>query len=167
MKKFFLLLSVLLIFFATTSLTTFAQDTVREPTQPIDAAAPTATPTPADAPPQPASGTNPTAPQIPSPSTIYNDTNGVFDIGKRTRYTLTGIVNTLLPGVATWIAGFLAALGVIFLIYAGILFLTAGGEEDKITEATKTAVYVVVGLFLTMFAYALVYLFLTLFSPSG
>lgn len=99
----------------------------------------------------------------PQPSDIY--TGSFFNRSTDSRYTLQGVVDTLLPGVARWIAGFLAALGVIFLIYAGIQFLTAGGEEEKISEAIKTAVYVVAGLLLTMFAYALVYLFLTLFSP--
>jgi len=99
----------------------------------------------------------------PQPSDIY--TGNFFNRSTDSRYTLQGVVDTLLPGVARWIAGFLAALGVIFLIYAGIQFLTAGGEEEKISEAIKTAVYVVAGLLLTMFAYALVYLFLTLFSP--
>jgi hypothetical protein len=85
------------------------------------------------------------------------------------RYRLTGeggIITSLLPRVATWMTGLLAAVAVLFLMYAGILFLTAGGEEEKISEATKTAVYVVLGLILAMFGYVLVYLFLTLFNPA-
>lgn len=97
------------------------------------------------------------------PSEIYQ--GGFFNAQGEGRYDLAQVVDVFLPGVARWIAGFLAALAVIFLIYAGIQFLTAGGEEEKISEAIKTALYVVAGLLLTMFAYALVYLFLTLFSP--
>lgn len=97
------------------------------------------------------------------PSPIY--TGEFFRRDDSERYKLDGVVNTLLPGAARWITGFLAAIAVLFLIYAGILYLTAGGEEEKISEATKTAVYVVIGLVLAMFGYVLVYLFLTLFSP--
>jgi hypothetical protein len=98
------------------------------------------------------------------PADIY--TGNFFRANESERYTLNGVIEVLLPGVARWIAGFLAALAVIFLIYAGVLFLTAGGEEEKISEATKTAFYVLVGVVLTMFAYVIVYLFLTLFNPS-
>lgn len=102
-------------------------------------------------------------PATPTASPIYG--GDFFNAGDSDRYSLDNVVDNVLPGVAQWIAGFLAALAVIFLIYAGILYLTAGGEEEKITEATKTAFYVLVGLLLTMFAYVLVYLFLSLFNP--
>jgi|SRR5690606_14364365 len=129
---------------------------------------------------------SPTSPQTPSTTTTSSESNSEApddEVQRRTgpeevysgaffrtdesdRYKLQGVIEVLLPGLARWIAGFLAALAVIFLIYAGILFLTAGGEEEKISEAIKTAVYALLGLILTMFAYVLVYLFLTLFNPS-
>lgn len=82
------------------------------------------------------------------------------------RYSFTNVVTNLLPSVATWLAGFLAALAVIFLIVAGFQFITAGGEPDKITQASKTAFYVLAGVLLSMFAYAIVYLILTIFTPA-
>lgn len=88
------------------------------------------------------------------------------DLGKDpSRYTIKGLTEVILPGVAKWVAAFLGALAVIFLIVAGIQFLMAGGEPEKITKAAKTAFYVIAGVLLVMFAYALVFLFLTIFSP--
>jgi len=86
----------------------------------------------------------------------------------KAKYQLTGtgsLTETLLPGIASYIAGFLGAIAILFLIWAGIQFLTAEGEPDKIAQATKTAFYVIAGLLLVIFAYALVYLFLTVFAP--
>lgn len=81
------------------------------------------------------------------------------------QYTLTNLTTKVLPAAAGWIASFLGAIAVLFLIWAGIQFLTAEGEPDKIAQATKTAFYVIAGVLLLMFASALVYLFLTIFAP--
>lgn len=80
-------------------------------------------------------------------------------------FSKEGITKTLLPRLATWITGFLAAISVLFLMYAGYEYMTAGGEEEKLTHARNTALYTILGVVLMMFAYALVYLFLTLFTP--
>jgi len=77
-------------------------------------------------------------------------------------YTKEGITKVLLPRIANTVAGFLAAIGVVFLIVSGIQFLMSQGEPENITKAAKSAFYVVIGLVLLMFAYAMVYLFLTL-----
>lgn len=129
----------------------------------------TGTPPPAGGPPAP------TPPPTPTPdpgvtttttTTIGNFYTGDFRSQDPARYSLNGLINTVLPGAARWIAGFLGALAVLFLIWAGIQFLTAGGEPEKISQATKTAFYVIAGVLLVMFASALVFLFLTIFSPA-
>lgn len=81
------------------------------------------------------------------------------------RYSIKNIRDVLLPSVARYVASFLGALAVLALIWAGVLFLTAGGEEEKISKATKTAFYTLAALLLMMFGYVLVYLFLTIFTP--
>lgn len=87
-----------------------------------------------------------------------------FDQG---RYSLENIANNLLPSVATYLGGFIAAVAVVFLVWAGVQFLTAGGDEEKIGKAAKTAFYIIGALVLMSFAYALVALFLSLFNPSA
>lgn len=108
-------------------------------------------------------GTTVTPPTSTPGTSIYS---GRFSENRQGRYSFSNVVNNLLPQAARWIAGFLAALGVLFLIYAGFQYITAEGEPDKIAQASKTALYVIAGLLLSMFAYAIVYLILTFFTPG-
>lgn len=43
-----------------------------------------------------------------------------------------------------WVMGIFWVLAVVFLIWAAFLFLTAGGEEEKITKAKKIILYAVI-----------------------
>lgn len=107
---------------------------------------------------------NPAPPPEPAPAPFYTDK---FFETTGNEYSVDWLVGTFLPRAAQWIAGFLGALAVLFLIWAGIQFLTAEGDADKISQATKTAFYVIAGVLLVMFASAMVYLFLTIFAPSS
>ncbi|GEM_PF-4477396 len=80
------------------------------------------------------------------------------------KYSINNVANSLIPSVATWITSFLGALAVLSLFYSGYEFLTAGGDAEKVSHAAKSAYYVALGLVLMMFAYAIVYLLLTIFS---
>ncbi len=62
------------------------------------------------------------------------------------------------------IKGALSLVGTIFLIltvYAGILWMTAQGNDDQIDKAVKIIKASVVGLFITMSAYAITYFITT------
>ena len=62
------------------------------------------------------------------------------------------------------IKGVLSLVGTIFLIltvYAGILWMTAQGEDTQIEKATKIIKASVIGLFITMSAYAITYFITT------
>lgn len=107
--------------------------------------------------------TTTTPPVIRTPEIIAPSSLGTRNAS---RYSYREIANTLLPSVATWLASALGALAVLFLIWAGIQFLTAEGDPEKIGAATKTALYVIAGVVLVMFAYAMVYLFLSIFTPG-
>lgn len=61
---------------------------------------------------------------------------------------ITTIINTML-----FIVGLLA---VIMIIYAGIRFVTAHGDEKQVESARQTIIYSVVGLIVAILAYALV-----------
>lgn len=61
---------------------------------------------------------------------------------------ITTIINTML-----FIVGLLA---VIMIIYAGIRFVTAHGDEQQVKGARQTIIYSVVGLIVAIVAYALV-----------
>ncbi len=81
--------------------------------------------------------------------------NAVKDTGLDTG----GDGDTLLTtSVGTVIKAALALVGTIFFvltIYAGILWMTAAGEEEKVTKAKNIIIAAVIGLFIVMSAYAI------------
>jgi len=68
--------------------------------------------------------------------------------------------NSLGGIVATAIQAFLGLLGIIFLvliIYAGFNWMTAQGEEEKVTKAKETLQRAVIGLIIIIAAYSITY----------
>lgn len=62
--------------------------------------------------------------------------------------------------VATVIQAFLGLLGIIFLVlilYAGYQWMTAQGEEEKVTKAKDTLQRAVIGLIIIIAAYSITY----------
>lgn len=55
-------------------------------------------------------------------------------------------VLSIINNAATWLFGILAAIAVVLLIYAAFLFLTSGGEEERVKTARKYVVYALIGL---------------------
>lgn len=75
-----------------------------------------------------------------------------------------------LPGIIqTAISAFLGLLGIIFLvliIYAGFEWMTAQGDEEKVTKAKDTLTRAVIGLVIIIAAYSITY-FVFSSLPSG
>ena len=72
----------------------------------------------------------------------------------------TGLSKDLPTAIAAVIKTILALVGTIFLIltiYAGILWMTAAGEEDKVTKAKDIIRASIIGLVVIMSAYAITY----------
>lgn len=63
------------------------------------------------------------------------------------RHTVVNIIKIVL--------GFLGILVVILILYAGFLWMTAGGNEEKISEAKKIITACVIGLVIILSAYAI------------
>jgi len=66
--------------------------------------------------------------------------------------------------VATVVKAFLGLLGIIFLvliIYAGYNWMTAQGDEEKVTKAKETLTRAVIGLVIITAAYAITYFVFT------
>jgi len=62
--------------------------------------------------------------------------------------------------MATAIKAFLGLLGIIFLvliIYAGYTWMTAQGEEEKVTRAKETLQRAIIGLIIIVAAYSITY----------
>lgn len=60
--------------------------------------------------------------------------------------TVTGIVSNFM----TWILGLVGFLGIIGFAIAGILYLTAAGDEDRIGTAKKAMMWSIVGVIVAL-----------------
>lgn len=70
----------------------------------------------------------------------------------------TGLESNLETSLSTVIKGVLSLLGTIFLIlmvYAGILWMTAQGAEEKVTKAKDIIKAAIIGLIVVLSAYAI------------
>ena len=69
-------------------------------------------------------------------------------LGKRdVRETIATIIRILL--------GLLGMVSLVFIIYAGFTWMTAGGNEEKVTTAKKTLWAAIIGLVIIMSAYSI------------
>lgn len=68
------------------------------------------------------------------------------------------LFSKIIPFLITWGINLAMALAVIAGIFAGYLFLTAFGDEDKRGRAVQTLIYAAVGLVVAMTAYGIVYI---------
>lgn len=66
------------------------------------------------------------------------------------------------PGIITFevlqiVLGFLGIVGVIMMIYAGFLWITAGGEEEKAKQGRTILFQAIVGILIVLAAYTITY----------
>ena len=77
--------------------------------------------------------------------------NSTFDVDNTTENTLTEYIGLLVNIV-------LGLLGVIFtllIIYSGYTWMTAGGNEDKVSKASTTIKVAIIGLLIVIGAFAI------------
>ncbi|MBI2985015.1 MAG: hypothetical protein HYY50_05335 [Candidatus Kerfeldbacteria bacterium] len=58
--------------------------------------------------------------------------------------------------VIRFVLGFMTLVAVVFIIYGGFVWLTAGGNEDRIEKAKKIISAAVIGLIVILLAWAIV-----------
>lgn len=58
----------------------------------------------------------------------------------------------ILCTIAGWMFTFLIVLAIIFVIYAALNYLTAGGETEKVTKANHMLIYAVVAIVVGLLA---------------
>lgn len=71
-----------------------------------------------------------------------------------------GLQSDITVTISSVIKGVLALVGTIFLIltiYAGILWMTASGNEEQVGTARKILSAAIIGMFITMSAYTITY----------
>lgn len=94
--------------------------------------------------------------------------NNLDTVGNQAGYAKAD--NTSVATIAgTIVATVLSLLGVIFIvliIYAGITWMTAGGEEAKIEKAQKILRNAIIGLVITVSVYAIYQLVVLMVLPN-
>ena len=70
----------------------------------------------------------------------------------------TSIVNT-----ALFVIG---AVAVLMLIYGGVRYTISGGDEKSITSAKNTILYAIIGIIISVLAYAIINFVLTSLTPT-
>lgn len=78
--------------------------------------------------------------------------------------------NGLNSGIGLMISAFLSLIGIIFLgliIYAGLQWMTAEGNETRIEKAKKILTGSTIGLILVLAAYAISYFVIKSLAPSS
>ncbi len=71
----------------------------------------------------------------------------------------------LAEAIIDWVAAIGISISVVVIIYAGFLFMTAGGVEDKITRARKTLIWALVGLAILIMGRNFIALVRSILSP--
>jgi hypothetical protein len=67
-----------------------------------------------------------------------------------------GSARELILTFLNFFLGFLGLLSVIMVIYGGILYVTAAGEQDKADKGKKIIMYAIVGIVIILLSFALV-----------
>ena len=67
-----------------------------------------------------------------------------------------GTLGQNISTIINYFLGFLGLIAVAFLIYAGVLMVTAGGAEEQVTKARKIIMYAVVGIVIILLSYTIV-----------
>jgi len=61
-------------------------------------------------------------------------------------------LKAFLQSIQKWLLGIVGGLAVLFIVYGGFLYVTSGGNKERIETAKKTLTYAVLGLLLVVTA---------------
>lgn len=67
-----------------------------------------------------------------------------------------GSIRALVLLIINFALGFLGLLAVIMIIFGGFLYVSSGGEQEKVDKAKKILLYAVVGIVIIIISFALV-----------
>ena len=95
--------------------------------------------------------TAPAAPIVPGGS--LTDANNIGSTGNITNTDT--LVNTIM-NLINWFAWAVGLVAVVMGLWAGILFITAGGDATKVTTARNILLYAIVGIAVAILAFSLV-----------
>lgn len=82
-------------------------------------------------------------------------TTGLTDVGSEAGIETSRTLEQTIGSIIQVILGFLGIIFLILVIYAGFLWMTAGGNSDKVDKAKSILVQATIGLVVILAAYAI------------
>lgn len=79
----------------------------------------------------------------------------VEDIGPTLGLGTADLKDTVI-NIIQWVLGLLGLIAVIMILYGGFMWMTAGGNEEKVASAKKIISAAVIGLIIILLAWAIV-----------
>lgn len=61
-------------------------------------------------------------------------------------------IPTLINTIANWLLGIGATISTVVILWAAVVFMTSGGNKDKVTMARNTLWYAIIGLTILLLA---------------
>lgn len=75
---------------------------------------------------------------------------------------------SVVTSIVSWMLGILAVIAVVLVIFAGIQWMTSGGNEEKVTAAKNLLRAALIGLVIILAAYGIaLYVFRILSNVTG
>src|SRR5680860_85558 len=62
-------------------------------------------------------------------------------------------IRDVMKDLTDWVLGFIAIIATLVIIYGGILYMTAGGNDDAVGKAKKTISYGIIGMVVACLLY--------------
>lgn len=94
----------------------------------------------------------PVAAQGSGPDTSFKWDGNISITNNSSSGDLVGVISRII----LWLLGILALVAAIIIIYAGILLVFNGGNEKRVTQAKSTLLWAIIGLVVSIGAFALV-----------
>ncbi len=65
---------------------------------------------------------------------------------------------TILKAIQTWLTTIVGIIAAIFLIVGGLMYITAGGDQNRIAAAKATLTNAVIGIIIILLANSIIYI---------
>jgi len=78
-----------------------------------------------------------------------------------------GAALNIINKVARWFMTIVVAISVIFFVFAGFLYVTSGGKEDKVKDAKNYLLYGIIGIAVALLAGAITIVVANLIGTSS
>ncbi len=78
-----------------------------------------------------------------------------------------GTVSGLMTSIVGWVGAIAGILAFIYLVYSGIIYITAGGNPDAAKKGQQGIINAIIGIIIIIFAYFIVTALATYFGSSN